>query len=77
METINRRFNMSEKLGKARSFRQWTKNQERLEKVEELGLNVSELVNQAIARSWADVLRDALKAQKDRAEKALKSLSLV
>jgi post-segregation antitoxin (ccd killing protein) len=74
METINRRGFMSEKLGKARSFRQWLKNEERLEKAEKLDLNVSELINQAVDKALSQVLVETLKKRKEETERALATL---
>lgn len=75
LETSTERFIMStEKLGDARSFRQWLRNQKRLEQAEKLGLNVSELVNRTLDRAFTDVLRQTLEERRQETEKALSAL---
>jgi hypothetical protein len=39
------------------SFRPWPKNEKRLELAGQIGLNVSELVNEAVDRSFDDLLK--------------------
>ncbi len=45
----------------SRTFRPWPKNQERLELAEKLNLNVSELINETLERSFKAVLEGKAK----------------
>ncbi len=55
---------MSEKKTVPRNFRVWPENQERLEFADKIGLNVSEIINECLAKTLKPVI-DA-KAKKVR-----------
>jgi len=46
---------------KQRSFRPWPENQERLEIADKLGLNVSELINEALERTAKKLIEEKTK----------------
>lgn len=46
---------------KNRTFRPWPENQERLEIADKLGLNVSELINEALERSAKKLIEEKTK----------------
>lgn len=51
---------------KARAFKAWPENQERLEYAEKIGLNVSELIN--------EILHDNLKPRLEKKVKAVREV---
>lgn len=50
-----------------RTFKQWPENQERLEVADEMGINVSEVINEALAR----VGREIIEAKRKKLREAL------
>jgi post-segregation antitoxin (ccd killing protein) len=46
---------------KNRTFRPWPENQERLELAEKLGINVSELINEALNRAGRKIIKEKTK----------------
>ncbi len=59
------------KSGPLRAFRPWPENQERLEYAEKLGLNLSELINEALKRELRDQIQRVVKQKADSFRKAL------
>ena len=55
---------MAERL-KATAFKPWPENQERLEIAKKLGLNVSELINEALERSAKKLIEEKTKALRE------------
>lgn len=43
---------------KHRTFRPWPKNQERLELADKLGINVSELINEALDKAGRKIIEE-------------------
>lgn len=48
-----------------RNFKPWPKNQERLEIADRLGLNVSELINEALERVAKKIIEEKTKAVRE------------
>jgi post-segregation antitoxin (ccd killing protein) len=46
---------------RARSFKPWPENQERLELADKLGINVSELINEALQRAARKIMEEKTK----------------
>lgn len=46
---------------KSRTFRPWPQNQERLEIADRLGINVSELINEALERAARKIIEEKTK----------------
>jgi TRAP-type C4-dicarboxylate transport system substrate-binding protein len=62
---------MKEKLGAPRAFRQWQANQELLDKLEEKGVNVSELINETLAENIKAQLVKFIARKKAELDKAV------
>jgi post-segregation antitoxin (ccd killing protein) len=56
---------MSNKKAVPRNFRVWPENQERLEFAEKVGLNVSEVLNEALTKSLKATLEKMLKEKRE------------
>lgn len=67
-----------EKLGKGRPFRQWLRNQERLEVLDELGMNCSQVINRAIddflTRNWRALIDERMREIREVEKKAAASV---
>jgi hypothetical protein len=58
------------KAGAMRAFRPWSKNAERLDYADNLGLNISEIINETLEGNLPAVLAKKIEAQKEKFRKA-------